>query len=135
MKLEEEYLFVLMDMELAILQTCRVNIELCDHDVLRVVESAISVYRSREEEPDSSAYVQKLPIQNRQMFIDLIAACEKHLVSTEEGNTLKSSSREEILACLKRIQKSIKLWSKNYGRNGYLGFISRHIPEVLAITN
>jgi len=34
---------------------------------------------------------------------------------------------DEIAACLKRIIKSVELWNKQGGRQGYLFFIEQHI--------
>lgn len=49
----------------------------------------------------------------------------------EEGAPLDgepaSVSLEVILACLKRIRKSVQRWNKEGGRQGYLTFIGRFI--------
>jgi hypothetical protein len=34
---------------------------------------------------------------------------------------------DEIITCLKRIQKSIRRWNKEGGRQGYLNFISEFV--------
>lgn len=36
-------------------------------------------------------------------------------------------SIDEILACLKRILKSVKMWNKNEGKRGYLDFVSKYV--------
>ena len=36
-------------------------------------------------------------------------------------------TRDEIIACLKRVRKSIHLWTREGGRQGYLTFVSRFI--------
>lgn len=38
-------------------------------------------------------------------------------------------TEEKIVACLKRIKSSVKLWTKKGGRQGYLNFIEQHIPQ------
>ena len=32
---------------------------------------------------------------------------------------------DEVIACLKRIRSSIKLWTKDYGRQGYLHYVEQ----------
>jgi hypothetical protein len=34
---------------------------------------------------------------------------------------------DEIIVCLKRIQKSVKTWSKRGGRRGYLSFVEQYV--------
>ena len=42
---------------------------------------------------------------------------------------IESKTSSEIVACLKRIKSSVKLWTKKGGRQGYLNFIQQHIPQ------
>ncbi|GAB4274994.1 MAG: hypothetical protein Kow0080_23890 [Candidatus Promineifilaceae bacterium] len=35
----------------------------------------------------------------------------------------------EIIACLKRIQRSIEMWQKEGGRRGYFEFINQFLPK------
>jgi hypothetical protein len=37
------------------------------------------------------------------------------------------NSVAEIVACLKRIRKSVQLWTKEYGRQGYLNYVQKFI--------
>ena len=50
---------------------------------------------------------------------------------TEGGQQLDADmiprTVDEIIACLKRIQKSIRRWNKVGGRQGYLSFISEFV--------
>ena len=36
-------------------------------------------------------------------------------------------SVDEIIVCLKRIQKSVKMWGKRGGRRGYLSFVEQYV--------
>ncbi len=40
---------------------------------------------------------------------------------------LRPKTLDEIVACLKRIRKSISLWTKQGGRQGYLIFVSNFL--------
>jgi hypothetical protein len=35
---------------------------------------------------------------------------------------------DEIILCLKRLRKSVKLWTTDYGRQGYLNYIAQFSP-------
>lgn len=37
-------------------------------------------------------------------------------------------SIEEMIACLKRVRKSVETWNKQGGRQGYLNYIENFIP-------
>jgi hypothetical protein len=48
---------------------------------------------------------------------------ERHL----QTKKAKPISVEEIIACLKRIRKSVETWNKQGGRKGYLQYIDRFL--------
>jgi hypothetical protein len=39
----------------------------------------------------------------------------------------ESISVEELIACLKRIRKSVEMWNKQSGRKGYLQYIDQFL--------
>jgi hypothetical protein len=49
----------------------------------------------------------------------------------EEGEVAEISPEpitlDELVACLKRVRKSINLWTRKGGRQGYLTFVSKFI--------
>jgi rRNA pseudouridine-1189 N-methylase Emg1 (Nep1/Mra1 family) len=48
------------------------------------------------------------------------------LIEKGEENLLEVSA-EDMLTCLKRLQSSLKLWTKEGGRQGYLNYISQFV--------
>ncbi|MCX7668798.1 MAG: hypothetical protein N2439_01835, partial [Anaerolineae bacterium] len=53
---------------------------------------------------------------------------EKLMTDTDmPGPQPEPVSAEVIIACLKRIRKSVQRWNREGGRQGYLTFISRFI--------
>jgi len=44
------------------------------------------------------------------------------------AEVLTPQTPNEIVDCLKRIQSSIRLWTKKGGRQGYLNFVSEFLP-------
>jgi len=54
-------------------------------------------------------------------------------LETVDGDSIEfprepGNSVDEIIACLKRIRKSVQLWNKREGRRGYLQFVDPFIP-------
>ena len=47
--------------------------------------------------------------------------------SIDESNQMTKFTLEEIQACLKLLQKSVKLWSREHGSRGYLNFIVNYV--------
>lgn len=47
--------------------------------------------------------------------------------STIPDQGLKPLELSEILACLKRIRKSVQTWTRRDGRQGYLNFVSQFV--------
>ncbi len=43
----------------------------------------------------------------------------------EEGPD--SKTHDEIIACLKRVKKSVQRWNKHGGRQGYLNFVQQYV--------
>jgi hypothetical protein len=58
------------------------------------------------------------------------AICEWRLGREAEGMPAVADGAktvEEIVACLKRIQKSVRRWTKEGGRQGYLRFVGQYL--------
>ncbi|MDL1926862.1 hypothetical protein FBQ79_11420 [Anaerolineae bacterium AMX1] len=114
---EEEYLDVLQNIEWAILSVYRENPQLFDYDVDKALNALWMGYRSEQIER-------------------VRAICEWRLGRNpmqkegEDGEVVDLSpeplTHDVILACIKRIRKSVEFWTKEGGRQGYLYFIDRN---------
>ena len=40
---------------------------------------------------------------------------------------LRPLSLDEVIACLKRIRKSVQKWNRQAGRRGYLQFVAKYV--------
>ncbi|MBI2844200.1 MAG: hypothetical protein HYX78_12435 [Armatimonadetes bacterium] len=134
MRVEEEYMDVLQNIEFAIVGTYRKRRDLSDYDVMRALEALIDAYSGEKigRPPRSfglSDLERELADQMRQM-------CEWRLGRTElqiaEPSKLpppgpKPVTVDEIIICLKRILNSAKRWNKEQGRQGYLDYVSQFI--------
>lgn len=129
---EDEYLDVLQNIEMGIVSVYRKHNELLDYDVDKVLNLLWKEYRNEQISKASS-----LPNlnPNAQLVYDSVKAmCEWRLgrmemTVSDEFIRVKPEpiSVDEILGCLKRIRKSVELWNKEGGRQGYLNFIETNI--------
>jgi len=132
---EDQYLDVLQNIETGILTVYRKRPEMTDWDALSAIEALIRAYRS-EAAGRQPAPPRLNPIaQEVYDFVRLL--CEWRLGHTtfpaeiafpDEMPEIEPLTLDEIVACLKRIRKSINRWTKEGGRRGYLTFINEFIP-------
>ena len=128
---EDEYLDVLQNIEMAIVSVYRENHNLLDYDVDKVLNLLWTEFRNEKQGRETS--VPKLG-ENAQMVYDRVKeVCEWRLGRQREKirGWFKAQpqpiSIAEIMDCLKRIRKSVDLWNKEGGRQGYLYFIDHNI--------
>ncbi len=129
---EDQYLDVLQNIEMAILSVYREHRDLVDYDVDKVLNLLWTEYRNEKQGRMVSG--PKFG-DNAQLVYDRVKEmCEWRLgrqtIKTDkELMRLKPEpiSIDEMMACLKRIRKSIELWTKQGGRQGYLYFIDHNI--------
>ena len=129
---EEEYMDILQNIEMAIVSVYRENPDLTDYDVDKVLNLLWTEYRS---EKSGKKTPRPFLNQNAQMVYDRVREmCEWRLgrtnvvVSHEPVQARPEAiSVDEIMDCLKRVRKSVDLWHKEGGRQGYLYFIDNNI--------
>lgn len=131
---EDEYLDVLMNLEMALISSYRENEEMVDWNALNVVNALIRVYtaelRGRNEPTLKLDEIEELPYDRAYII------CEFHVgrgeLATEDGEPIglipDAISVDELLQCLKRIRKSIELWRKEGGVKGYFNFVNNYLP-------
>ncbi len=132
-KFEDRYLDVLQNIEAAIVAVSRQRPELLDYDVEATLEALIGRYRA--EELGRTPRPVQLTERREELYEAVLGICEWRLGRGspfgEEGSEgipgPTPISVEEIVACLKRIQKSVKRWNKQGGRQGYLTFIRQYV--------
>jgi len=123
---------VLQNIEMAIVNVYRENHSLLDYDVDKVLNLLWKEYQNEKQRKTTP--VPKLG-ENAQLVYDRIKeVCQWRLGRAEitisdEFTRLKPEpiSVDEIMDCLKRIRKSVDLWNKQGGRQGYLYFIDNNI--------
>ncbi len=129
---EDEYMDVLQNIEMTILSVYREHDDLLDYDVDKVLNLLWTEYRREKinkttPKPTFNANAQLVYDGVRQMCEWRLGRIEMTAGDGTVGPKPEPMSVDEILACLKRILKSIKLWNKEGGRQGYLYFIDNNL--------
>jgi hypothetical protein len=133
-RFEEQHEDVLQNIEFGIISVYREHPEMTDWQVLDAIQALIRTYQAEERgrQVDSPS----LEPLAQQVYDMAGAMCEWRLgrdqFVSEEGDKpidlpIEPLSLDEIAACLKRIRKSIKFWSKRGGRQGYLNYVEQFI--------
>ncbi len=133
MNVEQDYTDVLQNIEFAIVSVHNEHPLLVDFDVENALNALINRYYA--ESTQHAPRPVNLNERARLVSERVEAMCEWRLgrdsLITEEGAPLEGGpapvTLDVILACLKRIRKSVQRWNKEGGRQGYLTFIGRFI--------
>ncbi|MBI4670609.1 MAG: hypothetical protein HY741_02940 [Chloroflexi bacterium] len=130
---EEKYIDVLHNIELALARTYREHDDLTDFDAREAVNALIRVYQAQLQNRAAPA-LQLSPLAQK-AFENAQVMCEFHL---GRGTLLDKNQKpanisvyvktvDEIVACLKRIRRSIEMWNKELGRRGYFDFVKDYV--------
>jgi hypothetical protein len=122
MKLTQEHEDDLKDIESGVIDIWRTHPEMTDYTVMRAYEAATAYYNAlaREQMPKSV----KLTGLDATVFEAVKESCERRLGRTVE----KPITLEDLVACLRRLRKSVDFWTKEGGRQGYLEFVEKFLP-------
>jgi len=115
--LEDEHLDVLQNIEFAIVSVYREKSDLLDLAVMRALDALIDVYRAEARGHTPKAV--SLPEPERIIFERARAVCK-----TLHGD---DTTADVILACMRKIRKSVEKWDKRGGQQGYLRFVSQYV--------
>ncbi len=124
MPIEQEFEAVLKDVETSVVATWRKHPEMTDHVVLRVYEAAYAVYRA--EQRGQAVKPHGLTGLDVTVFEGVHAICEEWLGRGQRalGGPI---SAEELVACLRRLTRSVKGHTERAGRQGYLNFVGQFL--------
>ena len=135
MEFEEQYEDVLQNIEFALVQVYRANSEMSDWDTLAALEALIRTYRAELQDRPAPKIRFHTPAQEA-AYEAVKAMCDWRLgreqfVDSKTGQPMEISpppiTVEEIIACLKRVRRSVKMWQKRGGRRGYYEFVRQFI--------
>lgn len=128
---EDEYLDALYNIESAVLTACRRMPSAEDYDALSAINALIRVYQAELNQRQPPAIRLGPAAENIRDAVQI--TCEIMLgrkpLMDEKGRLpeMGTLTLAEVVACLKRVRKSIERWTKEGGRRGYLNFISEFL--------
>jgi len=129
MPIEDEHFDVLQNIESTILSIYREHPELTDYDVDKAYTALIQTYRA---EASAKPAVKPSGDLANQVYDQAAAMCNWRLgrssMKDKKGKPMPNPEAltvETILLCLKRLRKSVDMWTKQNGRQGYLDYISQ----------
>ncbi len=131
---EEKYEDVLQNIEFSIVQIYRAHPEMTDAEALNAVEATIRFYQAEANKRNPPPL--RLSPLAQEAFNSAKAMCEWRMGRThvlDEKNQpvdveMTPRTVHEIVACLKRIRRSIEFWNKRGGRQGYLNYVIEFLP-------
>ena len=130
MRVEEEYMDVLQNIEFGIVSTYHEHPELLDYDVVRALEAVVDSYKAEQ----IGRAPRDFPLSQieKKLFGAVRAMCEWRLgrggpIGYDSDDAPEPKTVDEILLCLKRILKSVETWNRSGGRQGYLNFVSQYV--------
>ena len=130
---EEDYLDVLQNIEFAIVSVYHEQPGLLDYEVEKALTALIRAYETETQPRPFIAPA--LPPIPQSIYERVRTMCEwrlgreaRLLAPAGAGDASQASlSVPEIVACLKRIRKSLQKWSQRDGRQGYVRFVSEFV--------
>ncbi len=130
MALEDVHLDVLQNIEFAIVSVYQKQSNLRDIDVMRALDALIDVYRA-----EARGHTPKeidLPEPEATVFQRTKEMCDFRLGRRETAVRIQmpfegEKTPSDILACLRKIRRSVERWNKRGGQQGYLQFVSEFV--------
>ena len=127
--IEDRHTDVLQNLEFAIVSVYRAEPAMLDLDAQDAVDALVQYYRAEQEGRRPPAI--RLDGRAERVFHAARGMCEWRLgrerlpgLDETPGDPIPVA---ELVECLRRIGKSIRFWSKEAGRRGYLGFVSQYV--------
>ena len=139
MRVEEEYADVLQNIESAIVTVFNRNSAVVDRDVVVAVEALINGY-ARERSGRVAPSVGP-PGRARAVYEQCRRICEWRLgrQPLNESEPGEDDPRPgelsvfELILCLKRLRKSVRLWHARGGPQGYLQYVRQFLRESILV--
>ena len=136
MKVEEQYFDVLQNIETAIVSVYEIDARLLDLDVLDALDGLIRNYALEEQGVGTRTSRLSGPAQRLHDLARRI--CEWRLgrqpLDTANPPADRWASGElslaELVLCLKRIRKSVRLWNEQGGRRGYIDYVRQFLEDA-----
>jgi hypothetical protein len=129
MPIHEDYQDVLQNLEFSVISLYRRNPEMTDHVALRAYEAAYERYRA--EQRGHAPKPRGLTGLDAETCDAICAMCEWRLGRDpgpdKKGPPVEPITAEEMVACLRRLTRSVNLHTRRAGRQGYLNYVAHFV--------
>lgn len=131
----DKYLAVLQSLEMNLANLYEEQPQLTDYDVSDAFDALVRYYKARL---DNRTFTPNLKGRSKEVF-EMLKTIGDVFISNGQfpgtpprGDSLALEDMQpytvdDILSCFKRLQSSLKLWTKEGGRQGYLNYISQFL--------
>jgi hypothetical protein len=127
MPLTDEFEDVLKQIEQAVIAHWGEHPDLNNYNVALAYEAAIAQYKAVAG--GQTAKPHNLKGLDASLYEKVQGACEARLNRPMKDREAQSPllTDEDLVACLRRLKKSVELWTKQGGRQGYLEHVARFV--------
>lgn len=134
-KLEDEFMDVLHNIETALVSVYREDEEMTDYEAEKAINGLIRFYTAEQRKRDASDLDLSGPAE--EAFDQVKMMCEwrlgrENFLRAESGEPvdlgIEPIALSDLLACLKRVRRSIQKWNRDFGRRGYYDFVNQFLP-------
>lgn len=135
-KVEEQYFDVLQNIETAIVSVYEIDGRLLDLDVLDALDVLIGNYTLEEQGVGTrtsrlSGRAQRVHDMARRICEWRLGRQPLNTANLPTGRGTRGElSLAELVLCLKRIRKSVRLWNGQGGRQGYLDYVRQFLEDA-----
>ena len=127
MSVIESYENVLKQIETAVVQVWRKQPAMTNYAVMRVYEAATERYRAEAlARTPKNVALTGVEAELLEAVRTACDTCLREFPSAE--NPAQSMPAEDMVACLRRLSKSVDFWTKQGGRQGYMQYIEGFVP-------
>jgi len=134
-KLEDEFMDVLQNIEFALVTIYDEDEGMTDYEAEKAINGLIRLYTAEQRKREAPELELSGPAEVA--FERVRAMCElrlgrEKLQSGDEKKrpfdlNLEPIALNDLIACLKRVRRSIQRWNRDYGRRGYYDFVRQFI--------
>ncbi len=129
-KFGDDNIDVLQNIEFGIVEAYRADKALLDYDVKDALDALVRHYHAEQEQRTPPAL--RLGERARHVFDAVQSICEWRLGRAPGPGRATDHMEpfvaiDDVVGCLRQIQKSVPRWSERGGRQGYLKFVSQYV--------
>jgi len=127
MPLTDEFEDVLKHIEQTVIERSKQEPDLNNYNVARAYEAASAHFNALARGQAPKPHSLKGP--DAAVYEKVQAACAARLNQPINERDAKSPllTAEDLVACLRRLRKSVEFWTRQGGRRGYLEHVSRFV--------